>query len=129
MTYALWLEMDAGFGDCQKELVCAYTAECISMRFCVCDLSTLHSYNILFFWERDTAALPSSLLEILQAPAGMSKNSVIYPDTYILDCGVAELILDGELWLREPGLLVRYRSDLQATPDSKMTIKIVNEFI
>ena len=46
--------------------------------------------------------------------------------SYILDTSVAKLILDGELWSREPGLLVRYHTDLQATllhPDSKMTFR------
>ena len=44
---------------------------------------------------------------------------------YVLDPGIAGLILDGELWSREPGLLVRYHTDLQATllhPDSKLTL-------
>ena len=37
------------------------------------------------------------------------------PKVYILDTSVAGLILDGELWSRESGLLVRYHTDLQAT--------------
>ena len=44
---------------------------------------------------------------------------------YVLDTSVASLILDGELWSREPGLVVRYHTDLQATllrPDLKMVL-------
>ncbi len=47
------------------------------------------------------------------------------PKMYILDTSVAGLMLDGELWSREPGLLVRYHKDLQTTllhPDSKVTL-------
>ena len=47
------------------------------------------------------------------------------PKVYILDTSVATLMLDGELWSREPGRLVCYHTDLQATllhQDSKMTL-------
>ena len=34
---------------------------------------------------------------------------------YVLDTSVASLILDGELWTREPGVLVGYKKDLQTS--------------
>ena len=48
------------------------------------------------------------------------------PRVYVMDTSVASLILDGELWSREPGLLVRYHKDLEASllhPDSKMVLR------
>ena len=90
---------------------------------CILWLVTYLSYMSLYINVFFVALLfyhSPILFSILQFPADMAKSKA-----YILDPGIAGLILDGELWSREPGLLVRYHTDLQATllhPDSKLTL-------
>ncbi len=44
----------------------------------------------------------------------MAAGSPRQPKVYVLDTSIVNLILDGELWAREPATLVEYKKGLQA---------------